>query len=471
MDIDVENTQYNKIYDLIRVRTGLSLDDLRRKSVTRLINWRVTYTNSNLIAYENILSETAITDPRWQELIQCITIGETYFVRNKGHFEALRLEVLPALIQKRRDDGLKQLRIWSAGCSTGEESYSIAILLRELIPDIKTWSIFILGTDINEESLEQAKEGSYSKNAFRSETPDGIQKDWFEQNDKTYQIDHSIRDMVRFAPLNLISDDYPSFYNYTVNMDLILCRNVTIYFSQPETKEVLKRFWKALVPEGWLVVGHSEPNMDSYRDFTPRNIANTVMYQKTEKATQTDTSRTPTKAKTATLTSKSGKEQALQTLKPIKRPKIQKTAKQEHKDTEQANPLQLAKQAADQGQWDAALDWITRVEKNSELQSQADYLHALIQMEFNELDTAITSLRRAIYGDADFTLAYCTLGDVYAMRSNDDEALRWWKRAQSALKRQEPQHSLSSDNYVKHETLKKMIESRIGSNRKNVNRR
>src|SRR5207247_1807290 len=125
----------------------------------------------------------------WQELLQAVTIGETYFFRNQDQFNALRNEVLPQIIDKRRKSGVKQIRIWSAGCASGEEIYSVAILLRELLPDIANWSILLLGTDINAASLERARRGSYRTWSFRNETPDYLRPRWFRHDGDNYQLD------------------------------------------------------------------------------------------------------------------------------------------------------------------------------------------------------------------------------------------------------------------------------------------
>jgi len=149
--------------------------------------------------------------------------------------EALRHTVLPAIIQERRQKNFKQLRIWSAGCATGEETYTLAMLLAELLPDIQQWSISLLSTDINAAYLAFAQKGIYTKRSFRGETPSELAQTWFIQNEGRYQVKPEIRRLVTFAPLNLIEDEYPSFANHTTNMDLIVCRNITIYFDKPTT--------------------------------------------------------------------------------------------------------------------------------------------------------------------------------------------------------------------------------------------
>jgi chemotaxis protein methyltransferase CheR len=200
----------------------------------------------------------------WQRLIHAVTIGETYFFSNSPQLEALRMEVFPALINERRKAGILQLRIWSAGCATGEEPYSIAIMLRELLPDIEAWNISLLATDINVNFLQEARAGLYRNKSFRNETPEVVRERWFISGENDFQIKPIIQKMVSFRHLNLITDDYPSYDSSTMHMDVILCRNVTIYFSSDTTRQVASRFYRALNHNGWLVVGHSEQRADVY---------------------------------------------------------------------------------------------------------------------------------------------------------------------------------------------------------------
>src|SRR5262249_24756090 len=117
-----------------------------------------------------LLAECKPTDPLWRQLIDRITIGETYFVRDSSQCDVLQKAVLPDLITSRRLNGFRHLSLWSAGCATGEEPYTLAIMLRELIPDISEWTISILATDINLSSLETARKGIYKARSFREET-------------------------------------------------------------------------------------------------------------------------------------------------------------------------------------------------------------------------------------------------------------------------------------------------------------
>src|SRR5262245_9971377 len=148
--------------NFVQARTGLVLNTYQRSDVTATLDSlseaaHHTWSRDLL----SLLSECSLTHPLWQRIIHIATVGETYFFRNLAQFEALRRHVLPALIEERRRAGSKHLRLWSAGSATGEEPYSLAILLRELLPDIETWSITLLGTDINEGYLEYARKGVF----------------------------------------------------------------------------------------------------------------------------------------------------------------------------------------------------------------------------------------------------------------------------------------------------------------------
>src|SRR5579871_3318133 len=252
--------EFETLVTLIRQRTGLTVSDTRTDDILSAISKLVDkHRLTGISALVGALRVDSTAGELWQQLVELVTVGETYFFRNEAQFRALRAEILPPLISRRRDSGNKYLRLWCAGCATGEEPYSLAILLRELLPDYRTWHITLLATDINAASLEQAKRGVYRAWSFRNETPDDVKDRWFCADGESYKIQQSIKDMVAFDTLNLISDDYPSLESGISHIDLILCRNVTIYFDVETTRQVVKRFHEALSNEGWLIVGHSEP--------------------------------------------------------------------------------------------------------------------------------------------------------------------------------------------------------------------
>jgi chemotaxis protein methyltransferase CheR len=272
---------YLRFSRLVQEYAGLHFPEKRRADLEQGVREAfAASTATDLNAYYHLLLEPDHGIVHMQRLVNALTIGESHFFRDKGQFDALYKHVLPQIIQRRRS--LRTLRIWSAGCAAGEEPYSIAILLRELLPDVDDWAITILGTDINTEALSRARKGVYSEWAFREERAKRLRLRYFNQSASgRYQLIPEVRRMVTFTQLNLMEDAYPSYQTNTTFMDMIFCRNVTIYFAPSTTRQVVERFYDCLVDEGWLIVGHSEHSLITYSQFQACSYPNTILYQRT----------------------------------------------------------------------------------------------------------------------------------------------------------------------------------------------
>ena len=195
-----------------------------------------------------------------QSLAAYLTVGETYFFRHIEHFELLRDIVIPRLV-KERWFGRRELRFWSAGCCTGEEPYTLATYVHDCIPNAQDWDITILGSDINTRFLRKAQEAEYSEWSLRS-TPEVLRRRYFNQRRKgRFALVPRIRRMVRFGYLNLADSTYPSVAGETQSMDVILLRNVLIYFTEEQAHNVLRRMHDALAPGGVLIVTATEAPM------------------------------------------------------------------------------------------------------------------------------------------------------------------------------------------------------------------
>src|SRR3990170_1598225 len=229
------------------------------------------------VAWLATLSEL---NPEWRHLASHLTVGETYFFRDHALFEALEKQILPSLIAARRAQGLLQLRLWSAGCATGEEPYSLAILLDRLLPDRSRWALTILATDINLEALHVAQRGVYRQWSFRN-TPEWVRTRYFHHRDgETFEAAPDIRQTVVFAPLNLNDGSYPSVVTNTVAMDLIFCRNVLMYFTPQAQRASVARLQGALVTGGWLVVSPAEASAALLRPLVPVQCSGAILYHK-----------------------------------------------------------------------------------------------------------------------------------------------------------------------------------------------
>ena len=210
-----------------------------------------------------------------------LTVGETYFFREKKSFEILENQILPGLIDKRKQKE-KTIKIWSAGCATGEEPYSIAILLTRIIPDLNDWNITILATDINPHFLKKAKEGCYGQWSFR-DAPLWLKEQYFiKTGDNWFELLPSIKKMVQFNYLNLAENTYPSVLNQTNAMDIIFCRNVIMYFSSELIKKTIQKFYQSLVNGGWLIVSPVETSQYLFFSFEALNFGSITLYRKNE---------------------------------------------------------------------------------------------------------------------------------------------------------------------------------------------
>lgn len=374
-------------------------------------------------------------DPQWRRLIEYLTIGETYFFRNAAHFKALREKVLPDLIAERRANGYRQIRIWSAGCATGEEPYSLAILLRELIPDYEQWIISILGTDINEGFLQRAREGMYRDHSFRNETPNYVKDRWFTREPNGYRLDQSIRRMVQFRPLNLIRDDYPSIHNNLSQMDLIICRNVMIYFNQETMRMIVERFHYTLAEGGWFVMGHSESAANVTKMLKPRNFEKAILYQRVaEPVIQMPVAPVPrVLPRTQPLSTEKAVTRPLNRNSLVPMPTAAATPVPDPPRNDLERWWDDARDAANREDWETALQSLEQMDKRNRMLPQVHYLRGMIDYHRADMNKAISSFRRAIYCDPNFILAYYSLGDIFNSQGNVQEARRLWRSAQNML--------------------------------------
>ncbi|AFM22788.1 CheR family methyltransferase [Desulfomonile tiedjei] len=218
-------------------------------------------------------------DPsRIERLIQFLTVGETHFFRDTKLFQALEEKFLPEIVNLRRLDS-RSLKIWSAGCATGEEPYSLAIVLSRMLPDLFGWNVTILATDINREFLSKAEKGVYSDWSFRS-VPQDIRRDFFESKGDHSVLNPDIKKMVTFTEHNLAKDPYPSTLPYVGSMDLIFCRNVIMYFSMERQEQIISKLADCLVDGGLLVVSPAEASSVTRSDLIPVNYPGIVLFRK-----------------------------------------------------------------------------------------------------------------------------------------------------------------------------------------------
>ncbi len=274
-DTEFTDEYFIKFRDLIRTKSGIFFADRKRADLKAGVLKAFHYSDTrNLREYFELLHSEKSNSPTFKMLVSFLTIGETYFFR---HFDVIERVVLPNLIKSHQHD--KTLRIWSAGCSTGEEPFTAAMVLNHMLPDIKEWNISIIGTDININSLQYAKEAIYRPWSLRS-INDYYKNNYFAKKDGLYYLDERVASLVKFDYLNLVDDTYPSSENFTKDLDLIFCRNVTIYFEMETTIKAVHKFYECLKEKGYLAVGHAEPSSLIYDAFVAEIYPDAVIYRR-----------------------------------------------------------------------------------------------------------------------------------------------------------------------------------------------
>lgn len=227
----------------------------------------------------NTCLHSSNTQQRAEILIQLLKMNETYFFREQPVLDVFEHQIIPQLIQK-RSQTTKTIRVWCAGCSTGEEPYTLAMILRDRIPDVEQWSITILATDINPLSLQKAALGRYRDWSFRDAGANRFKKYFTQSSSHEYVIDPRIQKTVTFQQLNLAGDCYPPHQTNTEAMDVIFCRNVLMYFTPHHIQNTVQRLQASLQEGGWLIFGLAETGLISHPALHTQSFAHATVYQK-----------------------------------------------------------------------------------------------------------------------------------------------------------------------------------------------
>jgi chemotaxis protein methyltransferase CheR len=474
MTVNISSNLVKAMLDWVELQLGLKISESRYADFEKSLCLAATDAGCQTPA--EFISKFIRGNPSQKEigiLSTYLTIGETYFFRDPLSFSVLVNSVLPEV---ERQNPEKSVRIWSAGCSTGEEPYSIAI---SLITKLNDWTVDILASDINPQSLETARKGTFRRWSFR-EVPTFIQNRFFSLNSEhRYKISDKVKDQVKFFYLNLAQPeaDFPSELNGTTNLDIIFCRNVLIYFSPEQTAEVLYRFYRALKPGGWLFLGpteipHPTPSFFSVLnydgalvlqakkssaiefDHTQVNItkSNYSFFGSTVESKTFDSLVQPDDSALA-ASSTSWSSLAVPNVNTIsgitnfeespgslfnrgeyKRviDRLFEASRPSNKKTTEEMAL-IAKSYANLGNLDAAKDWCNQLISLDVINPRWYYLKATIEQENTQDKEAIQALQQAIFLDPDFIMAHMALANIFKQHGKSDDSSRYYKNASALL--------------------------------------
>jgi chemotaxis protein methyltransferase CheR len=265
---------FRLIRDIIKDYCGMYFDDTSRYLLEKRLSRRIrNHHLSDFRDYYRFIRYDKRAEEELTAIMDVLTVNETYFFREQNQLKAFSEEILEELKTVNRHR--KTLRVWSAGCSTGEEPYTIAMLINEG-GHFNGWDIEIHGSDINQRVLQTARRGVYRRNSFRTTEPFFMSK-YFIEEDGSFKISDAVKKYVNFSYLNML-DPFKS--KFLGKMDVIFCRNVLIYFDNASRRRVIENFHDRLVDSGYLLLGHAESLINISTAFTLKHLKNDMVYQK-----------------------------------------------------------------------------------------------------------------------------------------------------------------------------------------------
>ena len=428
---------------LIADRLGLDFQESRQADLERGLRQALghspDFSPEKYLAWLGTLPDES---PEWRQLASSLTVGETYFFRDRLCFDALEQQILPDLITDRRSAGILRLRLWSAGCATGPEPYSLAILLDQLLPDRTAWSVTILATDINPVALDLAQRGLYNEWALR-ETPQRIIDRYFHHRGKdTFELIPAIQRMVTFAPLNLAKDSFPALMTNTNAMDLLLSRNVLMYFTGDVQRAVVARLRESLATGGWLIVAPAEASTELFRPLVPVNLPGAIFYRKSQNAFMASLpSLHPETVVPELQGPMCSTDEPVDSCVDQSRATVSIEEKIPHRPDRVIN-LQSVRVLADQGHLEQARCLCETVLAQERMNPEVSLLHAAICQEQGDIHAAIEAISRAIYLDPDSAAAHFMLGCLLLRQGDRQRGRRSLEAVEALLSSASPDETV-----------------------------
>ncbi|MFN3361981.1 MAG: CheR family methyltransferase [Pseudanabaenaceae cyanobacterium] len=408
---------WQAIVQLIKDKTGIKIrpedySTLQQKLKQRMKNLGLTDERE----YAALLAGTQAKG-EWEKLAPLITTGESYFLRDRGQIQLLREKILPDILQMKAKD--KNLVILSAGCSTGEEVYSLAILLQEIPYYLQDWQINLVGVDINQQAIEKAKRGIYSEWSLRG-VENHYRSSYFRRHIEGWEVLASLKQMAKFYQCNLLEDELS--ISTGGNVDLIICRNVFIYFDPDKIQVVVHKFIDLLQPGGYLLTGHTELQAQSITPLEVVSYAESLTYRMPIHKTYELTPSTPVLPILVENHKDKGRQMLINGNYQGSISQLQQWLILYPQDTEAL--LLIAKAYANQGQYQASQNICQQILAQDHACLDALHLLAQIAEAQNDREQAKEYLRRMIFISPHHIPPYFDLIDFHLYDREETQAAR-----------------------------------------------
>lgn len=447
MRIDLNEADFERVRALLTRAAGLVFDECRRDSLAYSLGERLSACGlSRVDDYLALLARPDAAD-ELQALLNEVTIQETHFFRNPPQFRALRQHVLPQLIKRATASGTRRLRIWSAGCSTGEEPYSVAMLVRELLPLLDGWDVKIVATDVSTRALEAARVGRYGARALHTAPREDVER-WFVRDGEEYVVRPEVRELVEFRHHNLVTEPAP--FERDEPIDLLLCRNVTIYFSRDTTRRLMKQFHEALSDGGYLFLGHSETLWQINDEFRLVTLGDAFVYRRdtaadaglAERRTVLPDRRTGddglpegSDRRVAKADRRTSAWEVLTKPRVLPFPRRPAPSPSPSPGAAAGDAVDEVRASLREGRYDDAASLAAAVTRADSMRADAYYLHGLALANLGRDAEALVELRKAIYVDPMAGFAHFLLAGVLSRLGDTPGAARSYRAAAETLGR------------------------------------
>jgi chemotaxis protein methyltransferase CheR len=280
-DVEISEEEFRLLRDFIHEKLGIHFEDGQRATLRSRLAGRLA--NLDLLSFEDYYHYLRFgpqRDEELQRMVSHITNNETYFFREQAQLQVFSEHVLKRLKERKSAAAERRLRILSAGCSTGEEALTLAMIVYDSAQFFWNWDVQVIGLDVDRAALEKARRGLYFHNSFRSVSPALVERHFLKQGNAA-QVKEGARRLTRFVHGNLTD---PACLQGLAPLDAIFCRNVLIYFSDAMIRRVVGIFYAALAPGGYLLLGHAESLSRISDAYTPIRFPGAMIYQKPEGA-------------------------------------------------------------------------------------------------------------------------------------------------------------------------------------------